>query len=582
MGASAWIQLLACVTAATLASAITAHNIEARANRLIAAIFACSAWWSLCEVLWSVQAEPDRVLWLVKASSPGWMLLGPIALDLFSEIQCDARSRLSRLVPLAYACAALSIVVYVATPWGLSHAVRTSWGWSYRLGPAFPFLYVASVGWIGVAALSWRRLFATAVAHERREARRAVIGAAAAAGVATLTDVALPYLEVPAPRLGSVAVLAMGGLIALGVRRHGYFLIAPGAFAPEILASLRDGVALLRSDGSARTCNQGLGRLVGLPHEAVVDAPMTRFLPELGELAPGEQLRDAELELWPEGGQPFPVSVSSSHLRDAEGRDVGRVLAIRDLREVTALRKRLVTSGRLAAVGELAAGIAHEIANPVTFVRANLVALRRHWDALREAAEKSGDDPTLDRLVSEAEELLDESLHGVDRIAHIVRNVGAFSHAGGEGAQPIDVNTLLDNVLDVASLSFSVQVERCYGDLPPVLGHTQQLKQAFLNLVLNALQAVGDSGRIRLLSQAAGEFVTVRVQDDGPGIPEAAIDRVFDPFFTTRPGESLGLGLAQCFQIVRAHGGEVSAYSTPGRGAVFEVRLPVVARRDGD
>lgn len=582
MHASAWIQLIACVTAATFASAITAQNIGARANRLIALIFACSAWWSLCEVLWSAQAEPHKVMWLVKASSPGWMLLGPIALDLFSEIQCDARSRLGRLVPLAYACAALSIAVYVATPWGLSHAVRTSWGWGYRFGPAFPLLYASTVGWIGVATLNWRQLFATAVAHERREARRAVVGIAVAASVATLTDVVLPYLEVPAPRLGSVAVLAMGSLLALGVGRYGYFLIAPGAFAPEILATLRDGVALLRADGSARTCNEGLGRLVALPREAVVDEPMTRFLPELGELAPGEQLRDAELELWPEGGEPFPVSVSSSDLRDAEGRDVGRVLAIRDLREVTALRKRLVTSGRLAAVGELAAGIAHEIANPVTFVRANLVALHRHWATLREAAERSGEDPTLEQLVSEGEELLEESLHGVDRVTRIVRNVGAFSHAGGGRAQLIDVNGLLDNVLDVASLSFSVQVERCYGDLPAVLGHAQQLKQAFLNLVLNALQAVGDFGRIRLLTQAAGEFATVRVQDDGPGIPEEAIDRVFDPFFTTRPGEALGLGLAQCFQIVRAHGGEVSAYSTPGRGAVFEVRLPALAGSDGD
>ena len=577
MHPSVWIQLLCCVAAATFASAITSHNIGARANRLIALVFASTAWWSLCEVLWSVQAEPDRVLWLVKASAPGWMLLGPLALDLFSEIQCDARSRQKRLVPVAYGCAIVSILLYVATPWGLSHAVSTEWGWSYRFGPLFPLLYAATAGWIAVATLGWPQLFSSAVTHERREATRAMIGICVAASAATLTDAVLPILEIPAPRLGSLSVLVMAGVIALGVRRHGYFLIAPGAFAPEILATLRDGVVLLRADGSIRSCNEGLGRLLGMEPTALAGARAARFLPDLPELAAGAPLDDVELELWPDGGDPFPVSVSSSRLRDADALDMGFVLAIRDLRDVTALRKRLVTSGRLAAVGELAAGIAHEIANPISFVRANLVVLRSHWDTLREAADEKHEGSALEPLLAECEELLDESLHGVDRIAGIARNVGAFSHAGGGPAGPVDVNSLLDNVLGVASLSLSVQVERCYGALPRILGHAQQLKQAFLNLVLNALQAVGDYGQIRLMTQAEGGQVTVRVQDDGPGISDDAIERIFDPFFTTRPGEALGLGLAQCFQIVRAHGGEISAYSTPGRGAVFEVRLPIVA-----
>ena len=582
MPPAVWLQLLCCVTAATLASAITAHNVGSRANRLIALIFASTAWWALCEALWNIQAEPDKVLWLVKASSLGWMLLGPLALDLFSEIEFDARSRFKHLVPVAYGCAAASIMLYVATPWGMSHAVRTEWGWSYRFGPIFPLLYATTVGWLAVAVLNCRPLFAAAVAHERREATRAVIAISLAAAAATLTDVLLPYLDVPAPRLGSLSVLAMGGMIALGVRRHGYFLIAPGAFAPEILATLRDGVALLRPDGRIRTCNEGLGRLVQLDAESLPGAAVERFLPELSELDLATPLEDTELELWPEGGEPFPVSVSSSQLRNEEGEDVGRVLAIRDLREITALRKRLVTSGRLAAVGELAASIAHEIANPVTYVRANLVELHRHWDSLRTCAEKGPADATLDRLLDEGEELLEESLHGVDRIAGIVRNVGNISHAGGARASSVDVNALLDDVLGVASLSFSVQVERCYGALPHILGYEQQLKQACLNLVLNAIQAVGDYGRIRLITQTEGDEVTIRVQDDGPGIPDDAIERIFDPFFTTRPDEALGLGLAQCFQIVRTHGGEISAYSTPGRGAVFEVRLPIPADIPGD
>ncbi|MDJ0847674.1 MAG: ATP-binding protein [Myxococcota bacterium] len=570
MNAFVWLSLFSCVAAAAVASALIAHNAAGRASRLVALILSGSAWWSMWQVLWSVQSDPERVRWMIQASSLGWMFLGALTLHLFAEIQGGATSGLRRCVPWAYACSAVATVLYVGTPWSLGEVVPSRWGWGYRFGPLFPVLFGITVGWIGVVFLAWRSLSRAAVDHERRETRRALVAVSLATAVASFTDVVLPALDRDGPQLGSSAVLALGCVLAWSIRRHGYFLVAPGAFAPEILSSLRDGVALLRPDGRVRTCNEALSHLMQRDPDEILNAPIARFLPGL----PGDEtLEDAEVELWPADGDPFPVSVSASALRSREGRSLGRVLAIRDLREVTALRKRLVTSGRLAAVGELAAGIAHEIANPVTFVRANLMELGRHWETLRAAAEAEPGTHA-ERIADEAEELLQESVDGIDRIVSVVRNVGAFSHSGRGRPEPLDLNELLDSVLGIASLSFSVVVERCYGPLPPMLGNAAQLKQAFLNLVLNALQAVGDFGRIRLVTHARGDEITVRVQDDGPGIPSSDIERVFDPFFTTRPGEGLGLGLAQCFQIVRAHGGAISAYSTPGRGAVFEVRLP--------
>ena len=577
MSVGVWMALFTCVAAATVASAIVAHNTAARANRLVAMILAGSAWWALWQVLWNAQSSPEQVRWMIQASSLGWMFVGPLVLDLFAEIQSGVGSRLRRCVPFAYACSVIATVLYACTPWGLREVVPSAWGWSYRFGPLFPVLFLFTAGWITAVVLAWSALARTAVDHERRETRRALIAVSLATVLATLTDVALPALDVAGPQLGSAAVLAMGCVLAWTIRRHGYFLIAPGAFAPEILAALRDGVALLRLDGRVRTCNEGLARLLGRPADEILDAPIAGFLPELSD---EETQEDAELMLQPAGGEPFPVSVRASALRSREGEPLGRVLAIRDLREVTALRQRLVTSGRLAAVGELAAGIAHEIANPVTFVRANLMELGRHWETLREAAEERPGSHA-ERIADEMEELLQESVDGIDRVASVVRDVAAFSHAGRGRPELLDLNALLDNVLGIASLSFSVVVERRYGELPRLLGNAAQLKQAFLNLVLNAVRAVGDFGRIRLVTQAHGDEIAVRVQDDGPGIASDAIERIFDPFFTTRPGEGLGLGLAQCFQIVRAHGGAVSAHSTPGRGAVFEVRLPVAGGAEG-
>jgi signal transduction histidine kinase len=172
--------------------------------------------------------------------------------------------------------------------------------------------------------------------------------------------------------------------------------------------------------------------------------------------------------------------------------------------------------------------------------------------------------------------MLEESVEGVDRIATIVRDVGAISHAGVGNSQLVDVNDLLENAVNVAALSFSVTVERCYSDVPEVRCAPQQLKQVFLNLLLNAFQAIGDFGNIRLVTDFVRGHVEIRIEDDGCGIPEEAMERIFDPFFTTRPvGEGTGLGLALCYQIVRNHGGEISIRSRVGVGTSVCIRLPL-------
>jgi signal transduction histidine kinase len=568
------IPVFACALAALIAAAILARDPGQRANRLIAMVLLSSAWWSLCEVVWNLQDDPELVLWLIKLSSLGWLWLGAFALHVFTELHGDARSRLRRLVPAAYATAAVAILLYVATPWCLSEAVRTPWGWGYRFGPLFPVTYAATMGFVVLALVNWPRLF-SAANRERRQAKWMFVGMALPCGVSSLTDVMLPYLGVQVPRLGSASLLVMGCVVGWSLRRHGHFLLAPDSFAREILETLGDGVVLLHPSGRIRFCNGGLARLAEREREALHDVPLSELLPGLPGAA-GELLQDVEIELHTRSGQRVPVSVSSIPLQGDRGETAGHVWVVRDLREVTDLRNRLVTAGRLAAVGELAAGIAHEIANPIAFVRANLGELRSHWTELGTAVEKRGGDEHLVGLSEEGRDLIDECAEGVERVAAIVRDVGAFAHVGRGKSERVNVNQVMDNAVGIAVLSFSVVVERCYADVPDVACDPQQLKQVFLNLLLNALQAVEDYGRIRLVTQGRGEWVTIRVEDDGPGIDAEALERIFDPFFTTR-ASGQGLGLAHSYQIVRSYGGEIVASSQPGEGARFEVRLPVAA-----
>jgi signal transduction histidine kinase len=183
-------------------------------------------------------------------------------------------------------------------------------------------------------------------------------------------------------------------------------------------------------------------------------------------------------------------------------------------------------------------------------------------------------------MVRDLDDLFVESIEGVDRAAEIVRSLRSFAHAGSASPEPVDLHPLLEDVLHVASaqLRSRVNVRREFdGALPCVVCAPQQLRSVFLNLVINAAQAVETGGNVLVATRTDNDHVVVSVADDGCGIPAELIDRIFDPFFTTKAvGEGTGLGLAIAHQIVVSHGGEIQVESTPGRGTVFRVRLPAV------
>jgi PAS domain S-box-containing protein len=571
--------IISCVSAGILGGAILARDPGQRSNRLLATVLACSAYWSLCEILWNLSDDPESVIMLVRLSSLGWIPLGPLAMDLFVEITGNARSHFRKITPIAYAVATVVIGLYVFTPLFVHSPERLDWGWSYAFGPLFPLAFVPTIFYICGLLLLWPGIASKTISPgEKRQVLWMFFGILIPTTVASFTDVYLPYRGIAVPRLGSTSILLVGAIVAWSIRRHGHFLLVPGAFTDEILETLRDGVAMLRVDGRVGSCNESLARLVGSSRKELIDTPIEEILPDL-DLDPAAEVIDFESELVPisgTGGRNVPVSVSLSPLRNDKEEVIGCVIAVRDLREVETLRSRLVTSDRLAAVGELAAGIAHEINNPITFVRANLVALREDWGGLNEAADEIDRSVDLDMRFREGEEILEESIEGIDRITTIVRDVGAISHAGIGRFDSVDINELLDNAVDVATLSFSVSIERCYKDLPPVRCAPQQLKQVFLNLLINAFQAIGDFGNIRLVTDTASDGIAIRIQDDGCGIPEADIERIFDPFFTTRPvGEGTGLGLALCYQIIRNHSGSIEVESEQGVGTTVSVLLPL-------
>ena len=150
--------VLSCVAAGVFGSAILARDPGQRANRLIATVLGCSAYWSLCEILWNLNDDPNTVLWMIKLSSFGWIPLGPLALDLFLEVTGSTRSRYHKVVPVAYSTAACALALYILTPWCITDPIRVSWGWSYTLGPLFPLAFVPTVLYASITLITWPRL----------------------------------------------------------------------------------------------------------------------------------------------------------------------------------------------------------------------------------------------------------------------------------------------------------------------------------------------------------------------------------------------------------------------------------------
>ena len=266
MPAIAVVQLLASLAAVALAAALVASDSGQRANRLVAIVLVCSAHWSVCEVLMSLSDDPQSVLQLARSSSLGWLWLGPLTLHIVSELVGGAHPGLRRLLPWAYACAAASISLYWLSRRRASTSPYAAASvWRCVPGPLFPLVVPPD--------RRDRRLRDRAVAPALPE--DGVAGRAAAGPLAARRYRAsrsrsrrrptccCPICTSTSPRLGSVSVLALGAIVAGSVRRHGYFLLAPGAFAREILETLRDGVALLHPDGEVRTSNEAFARLVG-------------------------------------------------------------------------------------------------------------------------------------------------------------------------------------------------------------------------------------------------------------------------------------------------------------------------------
>jgi PAS domain S-box-containing protein len=373
------------------------------------------------------------------------------------------------------------------------------------------------------------------------------------------------------------------------LRRHFEELADLKSYTDSILQSLTSGIVTLDLDGRVVTMNPAAELMTGLfaPEAAGrYCSEVFAHTPEVVEILMETLARRAgvaatSVVLRKRNGTPLPIELGTATLAGADGKELGVVGVLRDLTVVRELEAQLRRSDRLAALGTLAAGLAHEIKNPLTSVRTFTRLVPRKFDNPRFRE-------TFERVVPRE----------LDRINGICERLLELARPRRLRRRPVALPALLERVVELHANQIEakqITVDREYSsDLPIIEADAEHLYQALLNLIGNALEAMAPGGRLTLRAGwsedpvrlpsfrgTVARRIAVEIEDTGAGIPSSDADKIFNPFFTTKEGGT-GLGLALAHKIIEDHEGSITCRSVPGVGTTFRVLLPVVGDRSGD
>ncbi len=427
------------------------------------------------------------------------------------------------------------------------------------------------------------------------------------------------------------------------------FLLLDRQQVINIIENMADAVVVLSPEATIWYVNKTLAAMTGWKTQELDGAPFGKIIPDdeitlfimLQQMITRGPIRDYETCFINTEGEKIPVSFNGSVLRDESGRMLGLVGIARDNREIKKLimkleeanislehkvmlrtaelekaynelkhkESQLIHSEKMASLGQLAAGVAHEINNPIGFINSNLGTLEDYLkdfielvsvtgglvekidgmklEDVRSRAEAIGqrmEEIDIRFVVDDALKVIKESRDGTERIKKIVQDLKEFSHVDKAEKTFINLNTGLESTLNIVmnEIKYKAEVIRDYGDIPELQCYPMELNQVFMNLLVNASHAIENKGKIVLKTYADTDNVYVEISDSGCGIPDDIRSKIFEPFFTTKEvGKGTGLGLSISYGIIKKHNGDISVESKVGEGTKFRVRLPIKKESEG-
>lgn len=329
----------------------------------------------------------------------------------------------------------------------------------------------------------------------------------------------------------------------------------------DIVRSLASGLITIAPDGTVLAANVAAGDILRQPAQAMLNQPIDQLMPGLASLlAGGGEPRRADLQVKTSTGDELTVGVTVSQLRDVRDQVIGRIVNFQDLTELRRLEHQTRLQDRLVTVGQLAAGIAHEIRNPLASISGSI-------ELLKQAPQASEDDRTLMTIVNRE----------IARLNVLIGDLLDYANPRPPRLVDFDLGVLVEETLQVA------RGDQAFGDVEissevdkplPVAADPAKLRQVLWNLVQDAADAASAGGKhIKVTARGGPEFATFTVEDDGPGIAPAQLAHIFDPFFTTK-SKGTGLGLATSHAVIAEHHGRIDVESRVGEGTKMVVRIP--------
>jgi len=371
-------------------------------------------------------------------------------------------------------------------------------------------------------------------------------------------------------------------------------------------------VILLNSKGRVKRCNRATAEFVGVPYEEIVGSDWHQLAVSAGMSLPliGAVGSLYCCELHHERTNKWLSVTYYCHNKDDKHEKPGAVVTIHDITErkqaalelaqayaeLKETHNQMIQQEKMASIGQLAAGVAHEINNPTGFIISNLRSLAKYQDRMvgfikaqsetvsaldgaeREKLAALRKQLKIDHIMGDLPELVNESLDGAERIKNIVQSLKGFSRKDDTECTMACIAECLENTINIIwnEVKYKATIKKEFGALPLIRCYPQKLSQVFMNLIVNAAHAIEEHGEIAVSTWQKDNAAYVAITDNGSGIPEQIRDRIFEPFFTTKEaGKGTGLGLSISYQIVRDHGGEITVESAPGKGTTFSVMLPL-------
>lgn len=391
-------------------------------------------------------------------------------------------------------------------------------------------------------------------------------------------------------------------------------LVEAQTFISSVVASVSDILIACGNDGVIRKVNPAFLQLVGKEEAAVIGTRIFDYVVEADRreaerlVSAGQQgkVLEGDLHFSDASGRDECLAMRCAALFDGRRRRSGAVLTgrpISELRqayqalhqahlELQQAQRKLIEQEKMASLGRLVAGVAHELNNPISFVYANIYTLDRYRKNLvayleavhdgsgREDATELRKRLKIDAILADIAPLLEGTIEGADRVSEIVKNLRRLSFSETGERHPVDLDRVLRNAAHLAMRAKNSRAEVSIDSEPGLFldAHEGQIHQVVVNLIDNALDAVGhrQDGKVQLSARSRGDMVELVVADNGAGIAEQALGKIFEPFFTTKAvGEGTGLGLWITFTIVQDYGGEITVRNSETGGAEFRVLLPV-------